>query len=84
MGKDAKEKNYDYESLASDSTGSKEIPEDIIIKTVQFDKYNIKVKVSKDNEFLDIMEIEVNKDFLAHKKKITPAGVHDVDDYYKE
>jgi hypothetical protein len=84
VGNNPQEKDYDYESLASDSTGSQEIPVDFDIKIVPFDKYNIKVKVSKDNEFIGILEVEVNKDFLSHKKSITPTGSHDVDDFYKE
>ncbi|GAI43482.1 unnamed protein product, partial [marine sediment metagenome] len=49
-----------------------------------FDKYLITIKLSPSNEFIGIVEIKVNKDFLSYKQKLPPKGFHDVEEFYKE
>lgn len=65
------------------STGSFEIPKYKII-IYPFDKYEITIKLSEDNKFIEILEVKVNKDFISYKQKITPKGFHDVEKYYNE
>ncbi|MBM2813960.1 MAG: hypothetical protein HW421_722 [Ignavibacteria bacterium] len=79
------ENQYDYNSLKNLSTGGSQgfIDENKIISYI-FDKYQINVKVTSNNEFIGITEIKINKEFLSHKHKITTKGYHDVDEFYKE
>jgi hypothetical protein len=65
-------------------TGSHYVPTPYKTIVYPFDKYEITVKLSQNNEFLGIVEIKVNKDFLSFKEKTTPKGYHDVDEFYKE
>lgn len=65
-------------------TGSHENLEDYKIITYPFDKYQIKIKLTPNNEFIEIIEVQINKDFLSYKQKITPMGFHDVEKFYRE
>lgn len=65
-------------------TGSHEDFEDYKIVTYPFDKYQIKIKLTPNNEFIEIIEVQINKDFLSYKQKITPLGFHDVEEFYRE
>ena len=73
-----------FESLISRGTGSGDIEK--IGKTLdyKFGKYIIKIALSDNNEFRGITELKINKDFLEFKKKSTPKGFHDVEEFYKE
>ncbi len=75
---------YDYTTFTQDSTGKTRKEEDYKVISYPFDKYEIKVKVSPSNEFLGIVEVGVNKDFLSQKQKISLKGYHDVDQFYVE
>lgn len=65
-------------------TGSHEKPKHYKILVYPFGKYEIKIKLSPDNEFLGILEVKVNKDFLSYKQKMVSKGFHDVEEFYKE
>ncbi|GAI01699.1 unnamed protein product [marine sediment metagenome] len=78
------DKNFDYDRLRNRSTGSHEVPKDYKIVVYPFDKYLITIKLSPNNEFIGIVEIKVNKDFLSYKQKLPPKGFHDVEEFYKE
>jgi hypothetical protein len=54
------------------------------IKTYPFDKYEIKIKLTPNNEFIEVLEVKINKDFLSHKQKILSQGFHDVEKFYQE
>jgi hypothetical protein len=72
-----------YESKdKEDVTGSHN--EEYKILNYPFGKYEIKIKLSKDNKFLDIIEIKINKDFLSFRQKMASKGVHDVEKFYRE
>ena len=75
---------YDYSTFTQDATGRKGEAGDYKIVSYPFDKYEIKVKVSPSNEFLGIVEVGVNKDFLSQKQKTSLKGYHDVDKFYVE
>ncbi len=74
----------DYGYFQKKGTGSHEDFEDYKIISYPFDKYQIKVKLTPSNEFIEIMEVKINKEFLSHKQKITSKGYIDVDDFYRE
>lgn len=49
-----------------------------------FDKYLLKIALTITNEFLAVVEIKINKDFLTYKEKIINQSHYDVDEYYYE
>jgi len=55
------------------------------MKTIEYplDKYEIKVVVNANNEFVGIEEIKINKDFVAYKQEDPQKGYHDVEQYYR-
>ena len=77
-------KEYDYDELKNQGTGTHDEPNDHKIIVYPFDKYQIKVKLTPANEFIGIIEVKINKEFLSHKQKITRQGFHDVDEFYRE
>jgi hypothetical protein len=81
---DLKEKKYDYDNLKNQGTGSHEALGDCKIILYPFDKYQIKIKLTPSNEFIGIVEVKVNKEFLSHKQKITSQGFLDVEEFYQE
>lgn len=84
---DSDMKDYDYSNLKNQGTGSHKLPEEseeYKIITYPFDKYQVKIKLTQDNEFVEIIEIKINKEFLSYKQKISSLGYHDVDEFYRE
>jgi len=81
---DLHEKDYDYDSLRKQGTGSLEVFDDYKIILYPFDKYQIKIKLTPANEFIGIIEVKINKEFLSYKQKISTKGYHDVDEFYRE
>lgn len=77
-------KDFDYDKLKNQGTGSHEEPDDYKIVVYPFDKYQIKVKLTTSNEFIGITEVKINKEFLSHKQKVASQGFHDVDEFYRE
>ena len=59
-------------------------PNEYIIVDYPFDKYIVKVKLTLNHEFIGILEIKINKEFLDFKQKMTSQGYHDVDEFYPE
>ena len=78
------DKPYGYDSFTKQATGSLNKGEEYKIISYTFDMYEIKVKVSPRNEFLGIVEVEVNKDFLSYKQKLSRQSYLDVSKYYRE
>jgi len=76
--------NESVANSLSQGTGSHFIPQDYKIIVYPFDKYEITVKLSPNNEFIEILEVKVNKDFLTYKQKVISKGFHDVDNFYRE
>lgn len=74
----------DYGKSRNKGTGSQEDFEDYKIITYPFDKYQIKVKLTPSNEFIDIVEIKINKEFLSNKQKIISKSCIDVSKFYRE
>ena len=78
------EKDYDYNNLKKQGTGSHDLPDDYKIILYPFDKYQITIKLTLSNEFIGITEVKINKDFLSYKQKTSTKGYHDVDKFYPE
>lgn len=73
--------DYD-EELRDEGTGSRAEVSDYKIIVFPFDKYEIKIKLTPNNEFLGVLEVKINKEFLSYKQKITHADSHDVEEFY--
>jgi hypothetical protein len=70
--------------LDINATGNHKDYEDFKIIVCPFEKYEIKIKLTTDNKFLEIIEVKLNKDFLNYKQKMASKGAHDVDKFYRE
>jgi len=81
---DLHEKDYDYNNFKNQGTGSHDEPEGYKTILYTFDKYQIEIKLTPTNEFIGIIGVKINKEFLSHKQKITSQGFHDVDEFYPE
>lgn len=77
-------KQYDYDSFTSQGTGSLGEIRDYRIISYPFGRYEIKIKVTPNNEFIEIVEVAVNRDFVTQKQKLSLRGFHDVEKFYKE
>ena len=75
---------FDYKEFKEEGTGSHDVSKNYKTIIYPFDKYQIKIKVTPNNEFIGITEVKINKDFLSYKQKIALKGYHDVDEYYRE
>ena len=76
--------DYEINHFKNRGTGSHEDFEEYRIITYPFDKYEIKIKLTSSNEFIGIVEVKINKEFLLHKQKIVSKGYIDVDEFYRE
>jgi hypothetical protein len=75
-------KIYSYNKMKTRGTGGLVLRKSSSQITYPFGKYNVTVKVSKDQKFVGISEIRINKDFRSYKQKLVPKGYHDVEDFY--
>lgn len=80
---DISKDNLQTKKELNDVTGSIEDQLDYKIVSVKIDKYEIKVKLSPNNEFIEIVELKIDKDFINDEKKRASTGYHDVEKYYK-
>lgn len=48
-----------------------------------FGPYEVLIKLSLTGEFIEIIEVRLNKDFRNFKQKIESRGHHDVNDIYE-
>jgi hypothetical protein len=77
-------KDIDYDTLRNQGTGGHLDQENNRIIEYPFGKYLVKVLVTSSNEFIGIVELQINKDFRSYKQKISNVGFHDVDEFYQE
>lgn len=72
----------DYAELTWGGTGSVgEAAENRII-TFPFGKYEVKIILNNKNEFVDIAEIRINKDFLSYEQEKRLKTLPDEGDTY--
>lgn len=53
-------------------------------KVYLFGPFRITVRLTEDDKLLDIIEVQVNKDFLSIKQKIDASASYDVSDLYED
>ncbi len=46
-----------------------------------FNQYEMKIKLTSDNKFIEVLEIKINKDFLSHKQKMASLNSIDIESY---
>jgi hypothetical protein len=73
-----------HEKSEEIGTGSQEPAKDYREIIYPFGKYEITVRLTKNNEFIGISEVKINKDFLSYEQKTTTKGFHDVEKFYRE
>jgi len=55
---------------------------DIKTKDVDFNQFNVTVKLDSEDKFLGISEIKINKNFYDYRTRL--KGFHEIDDFYQE
>jgi len=70
--------------MASSEQGTGMQAEQHRIVSCFFDRYVIKVRLGPREEFIGIVEVGINKDFLSHRQRLSVRGTHDVSDLYPE
>lgn len=76
--------SLDYDFLRNQGTGGHQDLTGCRVIDYAFDKYIVKILVTPANEFVGIVEIQINTDFRSFQQKMATIGYHDVDDFYKE
>ena len=74
----------DYKELTAGGTGSQEGASEYKAIICPFDKYEVKIVLNNKNEFVEIAEIKINKDFLSYKQKGRLRGLPDEGDFYSK
>jgi hypothetical protein len=78
---------HETESKRVPSTGTGEIiGKGSIGQTIiyPFGPYEVLLRLSNSGEFIEIIEIRLNKDFRTFKQKAESRGFHDVNDIYED
>ena len=75
---------YDQDFLQGGSTGSHGLSEDYQIIIRPLGKYAVKVKLTPEGKFIDVIEVKINADFLSYRQKIASLDSLDVEDFYRE
>lgn len=70
--------------IKENGTGGSLSPKEFKEVVYPFEQYEVKLRLSPNNEFIAITEIRVKKDFVSYKEKISTKGFHDVESYYSE
>jgi len=74
---DASSTNYDMTGKYDENNNIKYV---VSIK----DMYEITIRLTEDDKFIDILEIKINKDFRNFKQKMNSLGHFNVDQYYED
>lgn len=72
------------EPLESDTGATDEPMQAFRILTIPFDRYTVKVRVGDGDEFIDIVEVAVSKDYRTIQQRIASTGFHDVAEFYRD
>jgi hypothetical protein len=81
---ESEQTEYSYDAFLKGATGCAGPVEEYRTISYPFDRYDIIIKLSPQNEFLGILEIKLNKDFLSHKQRLGIQNYVDVDRFYEE
>lgn len=70
-------------SMLSSYTGDELIKTERVVRR-RLGKFVITIALSPNNEFIDVMEVSIDKDFRSPDQKAPRKGAHDVDEFYRE
>ena len=49
-----------------------------------FGPYEILIRLSQDGQFIEVVELRINKDFLSYSQRISSMGHHNVEQFYDQ
>ena len=78
------ERRYTEDMFRDRGTGSHEELADYELIEREVANYTIKIWVTGDGKFVDIVEVKLSKDFVDYKKKLAALDSWDASDYYTE
>ena len=61
-----------------------QISEQTVIRTVNFNRYEVQIQLTMSGTFVNIISIKVKKSFIEAMKNRLGSDVHDVEEYYRE
>jgi len=74
----------DYKADLSSGTGNILDDSRFLIKTFYFGIFEIKIKLTLNNEIVEILEVKIKKDFLSLRQKLKHANYHDDEEIFDE
>ena len=74
----------DYAELTSGGTGSADETTELKTIIYPFDKYEVTIVLNSKNEFVEIAEIKINKDFLSYKQRGRLRSLPDEGEFYEK
>lgn len=80
-GNDQQQTNENFS--ISEGTGSLSDFDFKFIKK-KFGDFEITIKLTLDNKFIDVVALKVQKDFRSIEQKLSSISYHDVDEYYEK
>ncbi len=72
----------DFDELISGGTGSSGEAGEYRTLVCPFDKYEVTIVLNGKNEFVDILEIKLNKEFVDFKQRVRPKPTIDEAEFY--
>lgn len=75
---------FNYDSIKNQGTGGSSLFENSKVIVYPFGRYEVKIRLTLNNEFIGIEEIKINKDFLSQKERLAISNIIDVNEFYKE
>lgn len=84
------ENKYDFllgstsSSSVSTSVSGEQMSEQRVLRTVNFDRYEIEIELTTSGTFLGIISVKVKKSFIESFQNRNISDVHDVEEYYNE
>ncbi len=69
-------------ATSAGATGA-EPPQQLFLRRIKFDRYEVLLRLTADGRFVDIAEIRVSADFRTPEQQLASARSADVDDFYR-
>ena len=79
-----KKENDIFYQNSLDVTGTISSSEETKVVAIKFGIFDVKLRLTLNDKFIEIVEIKFKKSFIEEKRSATPKSFHDVEEYYKE
>ena len=76
--------DYSYKNLTAGSTGSSPSVQGQKLIVVSRDQYEIVVRLTDDDRFVEIAELRIKKDFLSPEQRVAASGCFNIEEFYEE